>query len=65
MTQVNDKIMYDSKLRHNLTDEECNKGHISPSDPGQCRWCLLCIQWVRPKDFDSECKPGSHREDKP
>ncbi len=66
MAQVNDRIMYESKLRHHLeSEEECNKGHISPSDPGQCRWCYLCIQWIRPKDFDGDCNPCSHREDNP
>ena len=69
VTQVNDRIMAESKL-HNLTEEECTVGHVKFEgnelvSRGQCRWCNNCIQWIRPKDFDAECNPASHREDKP
>ncbi len=26
------------------------------------RWCSRCLQWIRPKDFNTECNPASHKE---
>jgi len=43
-------------MKHQLSEDECCLGHMNPEDPGQCRWCENCKQWVRPKDFDGHCE---------
>lgn len=53
-------------MKHELTDEECCVSHLYiPGEPrGQCRRCRNCPDWIRPKDFDSEC-PGYPPGQKP
>jgi hypothetical protein len=49
-------------MRHHITEEECNKGHMDPEDPGQCGKCSSCMKWIRPKDFNAECLEETYGE---
>ncbi len=69
MSELKKKI---KTAEHKLGEEECTVGHMKMErnkdgdlamvSRGQCRWCSQCIQWVRPKDFNTECNPASHKE---